>query len=329
MQRNNRGVGVSLTGGLGNQLFQVAAALSISNKRKIVLISSYGKPRLSKSNEPEVYALITDEIWCERYEAKGNWFASKSLGYVLRMGVMPKFWEKGLVKKLIKLFANLIVSIDCRKKFRLLIGSGVGYFLIPSSKNFTLLVGYFQSYRWASQKDVYSKLYSLKPRGHNPELDNLSVLSITSKPLIVHIRLGDYLSEDKFGVPSPEYYKSAISMISKKIEFKEIWVFSDSMSIARKMIEFSPSTKVRWIGQIDDSSASTFQAMRLGVGYIIGNSTFSWWAAFLRFNPNAPVIAPSPWFRGMDEPVELIPENWIRIGADYLGNFNKTGILNL
>jgi len=61
---------------------------------------------------------------------------------------------------------------------------------------------------------------------------------------------------------------------------------------------------------IDNSSASTLEAMRFGRGYVIANSTFSWWGAYLSHTDHAEVIAPDPWFQGMDSPDSLIPRNW-------------------
>jgi hypothetical protein len=72
------------------------------------------------------------------------------------------------------------------------------------------------------------------------------------------------------------------------------------------------------IPEIDRSPAATLEVMRFGAGYVIANSSFSWWAAFLSKKPDVEVIAPQPWFQGMDEPRDLIPPNWQRIEAGYL-----------
>jgi hypothetical protein len=48
---------------------------------------------------------------------------------------------------------------------------------------------------------------------------------------------------------------------------------------------------------------------------IIGNSTFSWWAAFLRDRPGRTVIAPRPWidYKRFNER-DLLPPDWITLG---------------
>ena len=54
MIKRNRITAVALTGGLGNQLFQLAAGLSATKKGVLYLHWSLGKPRISESGLPEI-----------------------------------------------------------------------------------------------------------------------------------------------------------------------------------------------------------------------------------------------------------------------------------
>ena len=48
--------------------------------------------------------------------------------------------------------------------------------------------------------------------------------------------------------------------------------------------------------------------------YIIANSSYSWWGAWLSANENKKVIAPSKWFgvNNQDKNTkDLFPEDWI------------------
>jgi hypothetical protein len=47
--------------------------------------------------------------------------------------------------------------------------------------------------------------------------------------------------------------------------------------------------------------------------FIIPNSTFSWWAAWLDTNPDKIVIAPKRWFSGSIDTTDLIPEEWVKL----------------
>jgi hypothetical protein len=53
--------------------------------------------------------------------------------------------------------------------------------------------------------------------------------------------------------------------------------------------------------------------MRLGEGYVIANSTFSWWGAYLSRSSNPLIIAPRPWFSKVESPRDLIPDSWLTI----------------
>ena len=108
------------------------------------------------------------------------------------------------------------------------------------------------------------------------------------------------------------YYQKSIRELWKSNLYKTAWVFSDEINEARKYLQGLEIKEIRYIADVADSSAQTLEAMRLGKGYVIGNSSFSWWAARLSRNPGAKVIAPSPWFIGQKELEVLIPPNWVR-----------------
>ncbi len=63
-----------------------------------------------------------------------------------------------------------------------------------------------------------------------------------------------------------------------------------------------------------DSAYEDLRLMQNCQNFIIANSTFSWWGAWLATNPKKIVIAPKQWFKVNNEnSKDLIPENWIRL----------------
>jgi hypothetical protein len=133
---------------------------------------------------------------------------------------------------------------------------------------------------------------------------------VNEKPLIVHVRLSDYRVEDNFGIPSKSYYSSAINNQIQMGSYKKIWLFSDE---PKEAIAFIPEDYLDLIRNISlevTDPICTLQVMRLGHGYVIANSTFSWWGAYLSRSENPNVIYPKPWFQGMPDPIELCPPSW-------------------
>ena len=65
---------------------------------------------------------------------------------------------------------------------------------------------------------------------------------------------------------------------------------------AKKLIPERYYGLCRWMSGGSEPAVVTLEKMRWGSGYVIGNSSFSWWGAFLSHTKNAPTVAPKPWF---------------------------------
>jgi hypothetical protein len=313
---------VQITGGLGNQLFQFAAGLSMvdGDPNRLVIEQKLGKPRSASKGTADIFGFTWPHSinTIQVNQSRVSDFMSRVTGYCLRMGVKPSNLEsKKFVKSTILSLASLLISIFLKKRTNVVIGSGVGYSKLDNNYSDPYLVGYFQSYRYAEMNRQY--LLKAKIQSAGPELKELNLAAIEELPLVVHLRFGDYLLEENFGIPSREFYSTGIRKLINRGSCKSIWVFSDDLPKAREKLDLKELLPIRWINSVDDSVVATLQAMRLGRAYVIANSTFSWWAAYLSLNPNVEVIAPSPWFMGMEDPEELIPPNWEQLDAGYQG----------
>jgi len=317
-----RKVAVQITGGLGNQLFQFAAGLSLieSKSGPIYIEQKLGKPRSEDRGTADIFGFVWPQTVkiIKVNNSRISEFMSRVTGFCLRLGVMPsKFESNRVVKSFIIALASILLSVFLKERKYLLIGKGVGYTELKNKSSAPYLVGYFQSYLYAESNREH--LMKAKIENVGPELKELNLAAEAELPLIVHFRFGDYLLEDDFGIPSREYYKAAITGLLSKDICKSIWVFSDDLIRAKEKLNFDLKLPIRWISSVDNSDISTLQAMRLGRGYVIANSTFSWWAAYLSMCPNADVVAPHPWFKGMEDPVNLIPPIWRKLDAGYQG----------
>lgn len=319
IKKAEKKVYVSLTGGLGNQLFQLAAAHSISRQGNVGIVSSFGAPRLNSAGLPDIYEYDFSEFVFEVNTKSPSRVGRKVIGYALRMGASPRKLEKFvLVRNAVKAVASMFASINLLQPVIVLIGQGVGFFESELKHKANMIIGYFQSYRWVDCEPTLSTLQNLKLKEPTLSYKKHEELAQGKKILAVHIRLGDYKSESNFGLISPSYYEAALEEMNLLHDFDEIWAFSDEPELAKRNYLLHCTRQVTWIANDKFSAAETLQLMRLCNGFIIGNSTFGWWGAKLAHRTNAPVVAPAKWFKGMPDPVDLIPEDWSRVTPTYV-----------
>lgn len=125
----------------------------------------------------------------------------------------------------------------------------------------------------------------------------------------VHIRyyFAEKPDEPSFRQYDEEYYEKAMSLFPKDVLFV---VVSDNINFARKII----ATQGRNVVFIENEPHYIdFYLQTFCKHNIIGNSTFSWWGAWLNQNPGKIVIRPKEWIGGY--PDIGGPDSWIKISA--------------
>ncbi len=93
-----------------------------------------------------------------------------------------------------------------------------------------------------------------------------------------------------------------------------IYVFSDDIAWCKHTLSFTLPTT--FVGEEYSGQGATghFHLMRSCKYFIICNSSFSWWAAWLAESPEKIVIAPSTWFGDTTiDTTDLVPPEWFRI----------------
>lgn len=307
---------VTLRGGLGNQLFQLAFLLTSHPSGNIYIDTA------SAYSEDSVCVDLLRFELPGRVKILGN---PKLRNRVLR-GINSRLLRAGLlvdrknyllpVLRVLEILSSVFYSVHLRTLIRIRAAIGNGYdgriFKLNSAR--CLNIGFFQTYKWITEIPIKQELMSLKPKAMSDELLDLIELAEMMSPLIVHIRLGDYLDDASRGIPDKKYYHRGIELILQRQSPREIWVFSDDEVLARKHLLLK-STNVRWFSKVNNSDIETFELMRHGSSYLIGNSTFSWWAATLCYNPLPEVIAPSPWFIASPIPQDLLCDKWKTLPA--------------
>ena len=130
----------------------------------------------------------------------------------------------------------------------------------------------------------------------------------------VHVRRGDYTSPEwrnsHLVVDGCAYYQAAISELSSKFGDLTFYFFSDDMNWVKTNFK---APNFRYIDHNTGSSSYLdMYLMSLCSKFIIPNSTFSWWAAWLSNYPDQDkvIYMPNPWIKGLNI-AEIYPANCI------------------
>jgi len=136
------------------------------------------------------------------------------------------------------------------------------------------------------------------------------VTSVNSCSL--HIRRGDYLTDPlRQGTTGADFAIRAISEM-QRLQSPTLWcVFSDDMEWCRQHLsqhlDIGHTRFIDW--NTGHRSIQDMHLMSLCRHNIIANSSFSWWGAWLNYNPDKTVIGPAQWMNmpGLSSP---IPQSW-------------------
>jgi hypothetical protein len=284
-------------GGLGNQLFCYSAGYYLSKKNNL---------DLELKISPAMNSTSRDSSLLLNLNLPGTFNQTKR---VFITKILYKLSSENIV---LRKFANL------RLRKRIILSS-LGYDdRLEQIKTTIYLQGYFQTWKYAQ----FSRELILKSLEDNVGLSDLAISLIArlkkEKTLVLHIRLGDYKKEENsyFGVLSPKYYQNLLA--NNNLSQYEIFIFSDDIENAQSEYATSLPSGVVWVDKDHQLSAlETLFVMLHGSAFAIANSTFSWWAAYLSHRKEI-VIAPSKWFKEHDDPIDLIPEDWIREESKWL-----------
>ncbi len=287
-----------ILGGLGNQMFQYAAARALALSRGetvLVDLSRFNNYSLHNGYELQkifsIEALVADK---NQIRATLGWRATRLAHRVLKRGIFSRFRGKHFA---IEPHFNFWPSLN-------------------EMHSPTYLMGYWQSARYFDNYDSQIRkdfTFRLPMEGRNAEL---AIDMAGSQSISLHIRRGDYIKHKPTSkimhVCSLDYYRDAVRWVSSKVVAPVFFVFSDDMEWVRRHIDFLPN----FVLVDSNREANSYRDMQLMSSckhHIIANSSFSWWGAWLNPNVEKIVIAPPKWFcNGLDDS-DLIPSQWIRL----------------
>lgn len=291
---------VKLMGGLGNQMFQYAAARRLAHRRNAPLKLDLSFLEESHGGDTkrryELGALkIRGEIATPEEVA-----AVTRTGGRLRKSVVGLLRRTGMARNHPGILKERHFHLDRR---------------ILEAPDNVYLDGYWQSEKYF--EDVSSLIRDELSVKSPLEGKNLEWAGrIREAPSIsLHVRRGDYVSNPEttryHGTCDRDYYGRCLAEIRKNVPDPRIFVFSDDLEGVRMSLTLPSSTLYVDVNS-SDQGHEDMRLMSLCKHNIIANSSFSWWGAWLNGNPGKIVCAPRKWFAipgiGTDD---LLPESWI------------------
>lgn len=302
----NKSSMIVLTGGLGNQLFQLSAAMTYG-QNEIYLVTCLGEP--DKLNGQLEIAKINFPKNIKFYNCnKNHFFSRKVYNFLLISGINEKTLNKKIFRKAILTLSSLVFSFHFFKFVYPRVNLGIGFDSTFATRSGNLFIGYFQTY--LSANPVRQLLRNEVLRLHNYRNDFFDN-TFTDIGIVVHYRGGDYRTEPAFGVLNQSYYLNSLKLLESLIDIKSISLFSNEPDFALNIIPSDFKEKSNVVENASTSPLSALLQMCCGQYFIIANSTFSWWAAFTSLHESKLVVAPEPWFLVGSDPQKLIPNEWM------------------
>jgi len=282
---------VWLCGGLGNQLFQYAFARAVSLRASVPLVldaaSMFRRDFLYRRqfeldlfNLPEEVKIVRNPEWMHRLRRR-------SLEFLNRKQILEQ--KTLLVEKTPHVLEEDLLSWSPRRRVRVM-----GFWQSES---------YFQDHAGLIRQELSFR--DSPSEAVRPLLEAVK----SSESICVHLRRIQYART--LGNP---YYEQALRYLREQMNSPRVFVFSDDPEAAQAFAgRYPDATPVQIPGA---THVDEFRLMTACRHYVLANSSFSWWAAWLGEKEGSQTVAPSVdiW----DHP-DILPKRWHAIPVNRQG----------
>ena len=286
---------VRLMGGLGNQLFQYALGRHLSLKAKTTL-------RLDCSLLPVADTPYRYELHAYRLDAQQaiprdvrrfNEAYRGVKGLVARAAHRWRFGTRRthIVERTLDFDPEVLAAGDD-----------------------VMLEGYWQSPRYFESIEQTLR-NDLRLRSPLPEAAQAAAAALREEESVcVHVRRGDYVSDPRaaafHGSCGMDYYDEAIARVISRIPGARFHVFSNDPGWVRD--HFRLPVPFQCVEATPEQPHVDLAVMSSCRHFVIANSSYSWWAAWLSHSDRKVVVAPRKWFRAAEiDPASRFPPDWI------------------
>ncbi|OAI42555.1 hypothetical protein AYO41_04060 [Verrucomicrobia bacterium SCGC AG-212-E04] len=301
-----------LLGGLGNQMFQYAAGLSLAEARRTVLKLDVSWYR----NHEEFEAHNRYALDCLNVSAQ---FATREEVDRLKGFAVTRTerWSAVLASRLrLRRLAESLTSRGTSSGQSSPTSFDAGFGDLPDN---SYLEGMWQSPRYFESIAGLLRLHFSFRYPPPPAVAEMAAQINAGPSAALHLRRGDYEKNVTFkraiGIVDLAYYHEAVRLILRRAPRTTFFIFSDELDVIRRV--FTPAAPHVFVDVTEPWHAwDNLRLMSRCDHIAIANSSFSWWAAWLNPSPDKLVIAPDPWF-AQPPPggCDIMPNDWHKLPA--------------
>lgn len=303
---STRPVILKLEGGLGNQLFELAAGYYLSAKLDSdLLLDQYSIPLTTVHGETESGFEPFNPLRLPNSRSVRLLSALPS-NFIVNLAKRNIFIKRLAIK--IRLFRSnpdkLKLFLETNEA-----RSTAEFFEIDSPVK---LHGNFQSWEIVEKAAQYGfpRIFQLR---NTPQW--IAVLESTidfKNSIVLHFRVGDDTRTNyNFRQPEIVYYLEALRIIKSKRKVSGVYILSDDIPRVKEMFGDKFAEDFHYLEMPSESSAGErLYVLSLFGGIVCANSTFCGWAAWSIYNSGGDVVVPVPYSDGPVLGSRDFPSKW-------------------
>lgn len=287
-----------IKGGLGNQLFCYAAArrLALVNNAEVVI--------------DDVTGFARDSLYCRRYMLDRFSISARKATSAERLEPFERY-RRGLAKWVSR------KRVFEKRAYVEQEGLDFDERLLGLKVNGTLyLDGYWQSegYFKDVEHTIREDLRIIPPTDvlNQRMADEIR----NSHAVALHVRWFNPPGSNATDNVLADYYHRAIALMDEKVKSPRYFLFSDDPEAALAKLAL-PESRVTCVNHNrgDENAYADLWLMSQCNHFIIANSTFSWWGAWLAESDSTLIVAPDLKVLGITAwaDIKSIPGRWVRI----------------